>query len=120
MQSGRSLCISLTWRCFTAVITERAIYLFPSAIQTALRLQWEGKSSLHHELKLKRRRQRENSRSARSSCSSQSSLSDDSNHQDMAKIEKGKDRQDLEIESIIQVSKINKQLIDSKGKAVLC
>uniref|UniRef100_H2U3E8 Differentially expressed in FDCP 6 homolog n=1 Tax=Takifugu rubripes TaxID=31033 RepID=H2U3E8_TAKRU len=72
------------------------------AVQTALRLQTEGKSSLHHELKLKRRRQREHSRSARSSCSSQSSQSDDSNYQETEKTEKGKERQDLEIESIIQ------------------
>ncbi|XP_076578848.1 differentially expressed in FDCP 6 homolog isoform X2 [Chaetodon auriga] len=74
------------------------------AIQTALRLQREGKSSLHHELKVKRRvqrehSQRERSRSARSSCSSRSSQSDDSNIQEM---EKEKDRQDMEIESIIQ------------------
>lgn len=74
------------------------------AVQTALRLQSEGKSSLHHELKVKRRvqrehSQRERSRSARSSCSSRSSQSDDSNIQEM---EKEKDRQDLEIESIIQ------------------
>ncbi|XP_070848158.1 differentially expressed in FDCP 6 [Chaetodon trifascialis] len=74
------------------------------AIQTALRLQREGKSSLHHELKVKRRvqrehSQRERSRSARSSCSSRSSQSDDSNIQET---EKEKDRQDLEIESIIQ------------------
>ncbi|XP_073336607.1 differentially expressed in FDCP 6 homolog [Pagrus major] len=77
------------------------------AIQTALRLQSEGKSSLHHELKLKRRvhrehSQRERSRSARSSCSSRSSQSDDSLLQEMEKMEKEKDRQDLEIESIIQ------------------
>ncbi|XP_039648240.1 differentially expressed in FDCP 6 homolog isoform X2 [Perca fluviatilis] len=77
------------------------------AIQTALRLQSEGKSSLHQELKLKRRVQREHSnrersRSARSSCSSRSSQSDDSNIQEMEKMEKEKDRQDLEIESIIQ------------------
>ncbi|XP_071391556.1 differentially expressed in FDCP 6 homolog [Centroberyx affinis] len=70
-------------------------------IQTALRLQGEGKSSLHQELKLKRRVQREHSQrerslSARSSCSSQS---DDSNTQDM---EREKERQDQEIESIIQ------------------
>ncbi|XP_040886461.1 differentially expressed in FDCP 6 homolog [Toxotes jaculatrix] len=72
------------------------------AIQTALRLQSEGKSSLHHELKLKRRvqrehSQRERSRSAHSSCSSQS---DDLTIQETEKVEK--DRQDLEIESIIQ------------------
>ncbi|KAF3705187.1 Differentially expressed in FDCP 6 -like protein [Channa argus] len=77
------------------------------AIQTALRLQREGKSSLHHELKLKRRvqrehSQRERSRSTRSSCSSRSSQSDDSNIHEMEKMEKEKDRQDLEIESIIQ------------------
>ncbi|XP_035535889.1 differentially expressed in FDCP 6 [Morone saxatilis] len=77
------------------------------AIQTALRLQSEGKFSLHHELKLKRRvqrehSQRERSRSARSSCSSRSSQSDDSNIQELEKMDKEKDRQDLEIESIIQ------------------
>ncbi|XP_054480406.1 differentially expressed in FDCP 6 homolog [Anoplopoma fimbria] len=77
------------------------------AIQTALRLMREGKSSLHQELKLKRRVQREHShrersRSARSSCSSRSSQSDDSNMQEMEKMEKEKDKQDLEIESIIQ------------------
>lgn len=77
------------------------------AIQTALRLQSEGKASLHYELKLKRRIQREHSqqersRSTRSSCSSRSSQSDDSNIEDIEKIEKGKDRQDLEIENLIQ------------------
>ncbi|XP_070709696.1 differentially expressed in FDCP 6 homolog [Pempheris klunzingeri] len=77
------------------------------ALQTALRLQSEGKSSLHHELKLKRRvqrdhSQRERSRSAQSSCSSRSSQSDDSNIQELEKLEKERDRQDLEIESIIQ------------------
>lgn len=74
------------------------------AIQTALRLQSEGKSSFHQELKLKRRVQREHSQRerSRSSCSSRSSQSDDSNIQDMEKLEKEKDRQDLEIENIIQ------------------
>uniref|UniRef100_A0A3B5M2E9 PH domain-containing protein n=1 Tax=Xiphophorus couchianus TaxID=32473 RepID=A0A3B5M2E9_9TELE len=77
------------------------------AIQTALRLQREGNSSLHQELKLKRRVQREHSnrersRSTRSSCSSRSSQSDDSNFQEMERMEKEKEKQDLEIESIIQ------------------
>ncbi|XP_031715076.1 differentially expressed in FDCP 6 homolog [Anarrhichthys ocellatus] len=79
------------------------------AIQTAFRLQSVGKSSLHHELKLKRRVQREHSHRehshrerSRSSCSSRSSQSDDSNMQEMEKTEKEKDRQDSEIESIIQ------------------
>ncbi|KAM9328772.1 uncharacterized protein def6c isoform 2-T2 [Pholidichthys leucotaenia] len=77
------------------------------AIQTALRLQREGKSSLHHELKLKRRVQREHSlrersQSTRSSCSSRSSQSDDLNIQEMEKLEKERDRQDLEIENIIK------------------
>ncbi|XP_074554351.1 differentially expressed in FDCP 6 homolog [Halichoeres trimaculatus] len=77
------------------------------AIQTALRLQSEGKTSLHQELKLKRRVHREHSqreriRSSRSSCSSRSSQSDDLNIQELEKMEKDKDRQDLEIESIIQ------------------
>lgn len=83
-----------------------SLCFYATAVQTALRLQTEGKSSLHHELKLKRRRQREHSRSARSSCSSQSSQSDDSNYQETEKTEKGKERQDLEIESIIQVRKL--------------
>lgn len=78
------------------------------AIQTALRLQSEGKTSLHQELKLKRRVHREHSqreriRSSRSSCSSRSSQSDDLSIQELEKMEKDKDRQDLEIESIIQV-----------------
>ncbi|XP_068573452.1 differentially expressed in FDCP 6 homolog [Cebidichthys violaceus] len=74
------------------------------AIQTALRLQSEGKSSLHHKLKLKRRVQRDHSQRerSRSSCSSRSSQSDDCNMQEMEKTEKEKDRQDSEIESIIQ------------------
>uniref|UniRef100_A0A3Q3J959 PH domain-containing protein n=1 Tax=Monopterus albus TaxID=43700 RepID=A0A3Q3J959_MONAL len=77
------------------------------AIQTALHLQSEGKFSLHHELKLKRRvqrehSQRERSRSSHSSCSSRSSQSDDSNTQELEKMEKEKERKDLEIESIIQ------------------
>lgn len=88
-------------------------FAFP-AIQTALRLHGEGKSSFHHELKLKRRVQREHShrersRSARSSCSSRSSRSsqsDDSHIHEVDKMEKEKDRQDLEIESIIQVKAV--------------
>lgn len=77
------------------------------AIQTALRLQSEGKSSLHHELKLRRRSQRENSqrersRSARSSCSSRGSQSDDMTIQETEKTEKEKNKQDLEIENIIK------------------
>uniref|UniRef100_A0A3P9B502 Differentially expressed in FDCP 6 homolog n=1 Tax=Maylandia zebra TaxID=106582 RepID=A0A3P9B502_9CICH len=85
------------------------------AIQTALRLQSEGKSSLHHELKLKRRIQRENSqrersRSARSSCSSRGSQSDDSTIHETEKTEKEKDKQDLEIENIIKVSEGYKNL----------
>jgi len=80
-----------------------AVFVTSSAIQTALRLQVEGKSSLHQDFKLKRRVQREHShrersRSTHSSCSSQS---DDSNVQEIEKMEK--EKQDLEIESIIQV-----------------
>lgn len=93
-------------------------FKFPLAVQTALRLLGEGKSSLHHELKLKRRWQREHSRSARSSCSSQSSQSDESSHQEMVRMEMGKDREDSEIESIIQVSQSNEKLIHSDVKAV--
>ncbi|XP_072311226.1 differentially expressed in FDCP 6 homolog [Eucyclogobius newberryi] len=77
------------------------------AIQTGLRLRSEGKDSHHYELKLKRRiqrehSQRERSRSTRSSCSSRSSQSDDSIIQDVEKMEKEKDRHELEIESIIK------------------
>ncbi|CAK6950023.1 differentially expressed in FDCP 6-like [Scomber scombrus] len=73
-------------------------------IQTALRLQNEGKSSFHHELKLKRRVQREHSQRerSRSSCSSRSSQSDEFAIQEMERLEKEKDRQDQEIETIIQ------------------
>lgn len=73
-------------------------------IQTALRLQSEGKSSLHHELKLKRRFQREHSHRerSRSSCSSRSSRSSQSDDFSIQEMEKEKDRQDSEIESIIQ------------------
>ncbi|XP_019738647.1 differentially expressed in FDCP 6 homolog [Hippocampus comes] len=72
------------------------------AVQTALRLQSEGKASLHRELKAKRRvqrelSQRERSCSARSSCSSQS---EDSSTLEAERTDK--DRQDLEIENIIQ------------------
>ncbi|KAF7229266.1 differentially expressed in FDCP 6 homolog [Nothobranchius furzeri] len=72
------------------------------AVQRALRLQHEGKSFLHHDLKLKRRVQRENStrERSRSSRSSRSSQSDDSNIQEVDRMEK--DKQDLEIENIIQ------------------
>uniref|UniRef100_A0A3B5QQL6 Differentially expressed in FDCP 6 homolog n=1 Tax=Xiphophorus maculatus TaxID=8083 RepID=A0A3B5QQL6_XIPMA len=85
------------------------------AIQTALRLQREGNSSLHQELKLKRRVQREHSnrersRSTRSSCSSRSSQSDDSNFQEMERMEKEKEKQDLEIESIIQQREVQMDL----------
>ncbi|XP_024146860.1 differentially expressed in FDCP 6 [Oryzias melastigma] len=78
------------------------------AIQTALRLQSEGKSSLHHELKLKRRMLREHkhqerSRSSRSSCSSRSSRSSQSDELSVQETERiEKERQDLEIENIIQ------------------
>lgn len=91
------------------------VFFHYSAIQTALRLQSEGKSSLHHELKLKRRIQRENSqrersRSARSSCSSRGSQSDDLTIHETEKTEKEKDKQDLEIENIIKVSEGYKNL----------
>ncbi|KAL3988926.1 hypothetical protein ACER0C_013244 [Sarotherodon galilaeus] len=75
----------------------------------------EGKSSLHHELKLKRRIQRENSQrersgSARSSCSSRGGQSDDLTIHETEKTEKEKDKQDLEIENIIKVSEGYKNL----------
>lgn len=91
----------------TFSLSKHLYWLFYKAIQTALRLQSEGKSSFHHELKQKRRvqrehSQRERSRSSRSSCSSRSSQSDDSNFQETERLERGKDK-DLEIESIIKV-----------------
>ncbi|CAI5662017.1 unnamed protein product [Oreochromis niloticus] len=74
----------------------------------------EGKSSLHHELKLKRRIQRENSQrersgSARSSCSSRGSQSDDLTIHETEKTEK--DKQDLEIENIIKVKRLESRLL---------
>ncbi|XP_028305118.1 differentially expressed in FDCP 6 homolog [Gouania willdenowi] len=77
------------------------------AVHTALRLQSEGKPSLHQELKLKRRvqrehSQRERSRSSRSSRGSRSSQSDEPSLQKLEQMEKEKGRQDSEIESIIQ------------------
>ncbi|XP_075967775.1 differentially expressed in FDCP 6 homolog [Anarhichas minor] len=92
-----------------SVSDQRQKVEWTQAIQTAFRLQSVGKSSLHHELKLKRRVQREHSHRehshrerSRSSCSSRSSQSDDSNMQEMEKTEKEKDRHNSEIESIIQ------------------
>lgn len=80
------------------------MWVFFLAVQTALRLQSEGKSSLHHELKLKRRmlREHKDQERSRSSRSSRSSQSDELSVQEMEKIEK--ERQDLEIENIIQVN----------------
>ncbi|XP_076014986.1 differentially expressed in FDCP 6 homolog [Genypterus blacodes] len=102
-------------RCLFCVKTEYKTYEMSAAdqrqkvewiqaLQTALRLQNEGKLSLHQELKLKRRFQREHSvrersPSSRSSTSSRSSQSDDSITHEM---ERDKERQDQEIESIIQ------------------
>ncbi|KAK7886115.1 hypothetical protein WMY93_025736 [Mugilogobius chulae] len=90
------------------------------AIQTALRLQREGKASLHYELKLKRRIQREQShqerrRGSRSSCSSRSSQSDDSINQDIEKIEKEKDKHDLEIDTSLSMPmKLERQLKEAE------
>ncbi|XP_061523282.1 differentially expressed in FDCP 6 homolog [Phycodurus eques] len=72
------------------------------AVQTALRLQSEAKLSLHRELKAKRRVQREHSQRERS-CSTLSSCSSQSEDSSTLEAERtDKDRQDLEIESIIQ------------------
>ncbi|KAM8908600.1 differentially expressed in FDCP 6 homolog [Spinachia spinachia] len=96
-------CVKTHNRTFEMSATDqRQKVEWTQAIQTAVRVQSEGKSSLHHELKLKRRvqrehSQRERSRSDRGSCSSRSSQSDDSNVP-----EAEKDRKDTEIESIIQ------------------
>ncbi|XP_041717105.1 differentially expressed in FDCP 6-like isoform X2 [Coregonus clupeaformis] len=66
------------------------------ALQTAIRLQGERKSSLHQELKLKRRVQREQSQRGRCLSGSQS---EELTIQDR---EREKERQGQEIESIIQ------------------
>ncbi|XP_057711422.1 differentially expressed in FDCP 6 [Corythoichthys intestinalis] len=72
------------------------------AVQTALRLQSEGKPSLHRELKAKRRVQREHSQRERS-CSARSSCSSQSEDSSTLEVERtDKERQDLEIENIIQ------------------
>lgn len=88
----------------TPVQPIRCVPVTPAAIQTAFRLHNEGKSSLHHELKLKRRVQREHGQRERrrSSHGSSSSQPDESNVPEAEKTEKNKDRQDMEIESIIQ------------------
>ncbi|KAG7456253.1 hypothetical protein MATL_G00249680 [Megalops atlanticus] len=60
------------------------------AIQTALRLLREGKSSQHHELKLRRREQRESSPRSRTE------------EHSLQELQEEKERQEQEIESIIQ------------------
>lgn len=77
---------------------------FSPALQTAVRLQGECKSSLHQELKLKRRVQRKHSQQERSlsASSSRGSQSEELTIQDL---EREKERQGQEIESIIQVSR---------------
>ncbi|CAL8318844.1 unnamed protein product [Lota lota] len=65
------------------------------AMQTALRLLGEGKSSLHEDLKLKRRVQRERSQRGRNL----SSQSDDSNHQET---DDERERHNQQIDNIIQ------------------
>lgn len=88
------------------------------AIQTAIRLKTEGKSSMHQELKLRRREQRENSQNSQrsenqSSQSSQRSLSQSSQSEHSAEDEEPSSvtqhgeienkEPDLEIIDIIQV-----------------
>ena len=74
-----------------------------AALQTALRLLGEGKSSLHKELKLKRRVQRERSQRGRnlSTCSNSSNLSQsDDGYQET---DEDRERHNQQIDSIIQV-----------------
>jgi hypothetical protein len=73
-------------------------------LQTAIRLQGERKSSLHQELKLKRQVQREQSLRERS-LSASSSRGNQSEELTIQDLEKEKERQGREIESIIQVSR---------------
>ncbi|XP_056434633.1 differentially expressed in FDCP 6 [Gadus chalcogrammus] len=75
------------------------------ALQTALRLLGEGKSSLHKELKLKRRVQRERSQRGRnlSTCSNSSNLSQsDDGYQET---DEDRERHNQQIDSIIQLAR---------------
>ena len=76
-----------------------------AALQTALRLLGEGKSSLHEELKLKRRVQRERSQRGRnlSTCSNSSDLSGQSDDSSYQETDEDRERHNQQIDSIIQV-----------------
>ncbi|KAG7495690.1 hypothetical protein JOB18_003793 [Solea senegalensis] len=89
-----------------SAVDQRQKVEWTQALQTALRLQHEGKSSLHHDLKLKRRAQRQNSQRE----PSRGSQSDEAYDHQLDKLEKERDRQDLEIESIIQQARESETL----------
>ncbi|XP_014063961.1 differentially expressed in FDCP 6 isoform X3 [Salmo salar] len=95
-------CVKTTSKTYEmSAADQRQRVEWTQALQTAVRLQGERKSSLHQELKLKRRVQREQSQRERSlsASSSRGSQSEDLTIQDL---EKEKERQGQEIESIIQ------------------
>uniref|UniRef100_A0A674DNN4 Differentially expressed in FDCP 6-like n=1 Tax=Salmo trutta TaxID=8032 RepID=A0A674DNN4_SALTR len=95
-------CVKTTSKTYEmSAADQRQRVEWTQALQTAVRLQGEHKSSLHQELKLKRRVQREQSQRERSlsASSSRGSQSEELTIQDL---EKEKERQGQEIESIIQ------------------
>ncbi|XP_029598745.1 differentially expressed in FDCP 6-like isoform X5 [Salmo trutta] len=95
-------CVKTTSKTYEmSAADQRQRVEWTQALQTAVRLQGERKSSLHQELKLKRRVQREQSQQERSlsGSSSRGSQSEELTIQDL---EREKERQGQEIESIIQ------------------
>ncbi|XP_035640486.2 differentially expressed in FDCP 6-like isoform X2 [Oncorhynchus keta] len=95
-------CVKTTSKTYEmSAADQRQKVEWTQALQTAVRLQGERKSSLHQELKLKRQVQREQSQRERS-LSASSSRGNQSEELTIQDLEKEKERQGREIESIIQ------------------
>nr|XP_046185213.1 differentially expressed in FDCP 6 homolog isoform X4 [Oncorhynchus gorbuscha] len=95
-------CVKTTSKTYEmSAADQRQKVEWTQALQTAIRLQGERKSSLHQELKLKRQVQREQSLRERS-LSASSSRGNQSEELTIQDLEKEKERQGREIESIIQ------------------
>ena len=106
---GVCICMYVCLYCICVVVYVRVFVLVRmclcAALQTALRLLGEGKSSLHEELKLKRRVQRERSQRGRnlSTCSNSSDLSGQSDDSSYQETDEDRERHNQQIDSIIQV-----------------
>uniref|UniRef100_A0A8C7K0N8 Differentially expressed in FDCP 6-like n=1 Tax=Oncorhynchus kisutch TaxID=8019 RepID=A0A8C7K0N8_ONCKI len=95
-------CVKTTSKTYEmSAADQRQRVEWTQALQTAVRLQGERKSSLHQELKLKRQVQREQSQRERS-LSASSSRGNQSEEHTIQDLEKEKERQGQAIESIIQ------------------